>query len=256
MTDRTGPSYPLLVQRHSVDIFALAIAISLLLHIAASTLLFLPGRFSGPVSAPVFIDLDNIAPLPNPVENTVPDATHEDEPAAQDQQQLTEPPSEAAQLDKAIENSLRKGAEIPDAVHDSSIGLGMVSGRFASFADGESLKDDIRVYYFSLMRRINEVWWLSGAPKGAFTSAASVNIHISREGKVLRCEFLESSGNREQDQAILDSIKKAEPLPPLPSTYYGWVFNAPIRFVPPLRLMFSGYPQKALSPHGGFPLNR
>jgi len=171
-----------------------------------------------------------------------------DSPPA-DLQTLPETFPEAARLDKAIESSLQKAVQTPDAVHESSIGLGMISGHFASFADGESLKDDIRVYYFSLMRRINEVWWMSGASKGSFTFAASVILHISRDGKVVACDLLESSGNREQDLVLLDSVKRAEPLPPLPASYPGKIFNAPIRFVPPLRLMFSGFPKKTVSPH-------
>jgi len=249
MIDQTEPSYTLLKQRRSVDIFACTVVISLILHIAASMLLSLPGHFSAPVSAPVFVDLQSMTSSPASEEEPAQEPPRSDEPAAPDLQTLPEPSSESAKLDKAIESSLRKAVQEPEAVHDSAIGLGMVSGHFASFAEGESLKDDIRVYYFSLMRRINEVWWLSGAAKGNFTYAASVNIHISREGKVLGCELLESSGSREQDQALLDAIKRAEPLPPLPQSFYGRVFNAPIRFVPPLRLMFPGLPKKMASPH-------
>jgi len=248
MTVQAEPSYSLLKQRRSVDIFACTVVISLILHIAASVFLSLPGRFSGPVSAPVFVDLQSMA-SPVSAEESAEEPPQPEEPAAPDLQTPSEPVSEAARLDNAIESSLRKGVQAPEAVHDSSIGLGMISGHFASFAEGESLKDDIRVYYFSLMRRINEVWWLSGATKGNFTSAASVNLHISREGKVLGCELLESSGSREQDQALLESIKRTEPLPPLPQSFNGRIFNAPIRFVPPLRLMFTGYPPKPVSPH-------
>jgi periplasmic protein TonB len=249
MTVQTEPSYSLLKQRRSVDMFACTIVISLLLHIVASALLSLPGRFSGPASAPLFVDLQSMTSSPASEAEPAQDLPQADEPAAPDLQSLPEPSSEAARLDRTIESSLRKAVQTPDAVHESSIGLGMVSGHFASFAEGESLRDDIRVYYFSLMRRVNEVWWLSGAAKGNFTSAASVNIHISREGKVLGCELMDSSGSREQDQALLDSIKRAEPLPPLPQSFYGKVFKAPIRFVPPLRLMFPGYPRKAASLH-------
>ena len=249
MIDQTEPSYPLLKQRRSVDIFACTVIISIILHIAVSTFLTLPGHFSGPASAPVFVDLNNMTSLPDTVENPVPDPPQADEPAAPDQQPIPETSPEVAQLDKAIESSLRKAVQAPDAVHESSIGLGMISGHFASFAEGESLKDDIRVYYFSLMRRINEAWWLSGAAKGNFISAASANISISREGKLLGCELLESSGSREQDLALLDSIKRAGPLPPLPPSFYGKVFNAPIRFVPPLRLMFPGFTKKPVSSH-------
>jgi periplasmic protein TonB len=249
MTGQTEPSYSLLKQRRSFDILACTVAISLVLHIAASMLLSLPGRFSAPSSAPVFVDLQNMTSAPASEEEPAQEPAKADEPAVQDVQSLPEPSSEAARLDSAIENSLRRAVQAPEAIHDSAIGLGMISGHFASFAEGESLKDDIRVYYFSLMRRINEVWWLSGAAKENFTSAAAVNIHISREGKVLGCELLESSGSREQDQALLDSIKRTEPLPTLPQSFYGKVFNAPIRFVPPLRLMFPGYSRKTTSPH-------
>jgi protein TonB len=152
-------------------------------------------------------------------------------------------------MEKAIDSSLQKAAVTPEAVHESAIGLGMISGHFASFAEGESLKDDIRVYYFELMRRINEFWWMSGAAKGTFTSPVSINLSISRDGKVVACELLESSGNREEDQALLDAVKKAQPLPPLPKSFYQQTFNAPIRFVPPLRLMFPGFGKKLPAPH-------
>jgi protein TonB len=125
----------------------------------------------------------------------------------------------------------------------------MISGHFASFAQGESLKDEIRAYYFVLMRRINEVWWTTGAAEGNFVAPASVTIMISRDGTVVGCELLESSGSREQDLALLESIKKAAPLPPLPQSFPQRTFNAPIRFVPPLRLMFSGLGKKPASPH-------
>jgi len=152
-------------------------------------------------------------------------------------------------LEQAIDSSLRRAVQTPEAVHESSIGLGIISGHFASFAQGESLKDDIRVYYFELMRRINEVWWTTGAAKGSYVAAASVNLVISREGTVLGCELMESSGNREQDQALIESIKKAGPLPPLPRSFPQLTFNAPIRFVPPLRLMLPGFGNKAPLPH-------
>lgn len=249
MIDQTEPSYALLRQRRSVDLFAGAVVISFILHIFVSALLSLPGRFSGPVSAPVFVELSNVVSLPDAAESPLPgppqtaDALSPEQPLPQDAF------PEAERLDRSIESSLRRAVQAPEAVHESAIGLGMTAGHFASFAEGESLKDDIRVYYFSLMRRINEVWWLSNTARGSFTSAASVNIHISREGKVLACELLESSGSREQDQALLDAVKRAEPLPPLPRSFIGRVFTAPIRFVPPLRLMFPGYPSNKVSPH-------
>lgn len=90
---------------------------------------------------------------------------------------------------------------------------------------------------------------MGAGAKGAFISPASVHLMISRDGKVVGCELLESSGNREQDQALLDSVKNAEPLPPLPPSFRQPTFNVPIRFVPPLRLMFSGVTKKKVVSH-------
>lgn len=249
MIDQSDPSSSLLGERRSVDIFVCTVVISLILHIAVTALLTLPGRFTAPPAPPVFLDLQNIYSLPDPDEKPLDEQSQAVDPLPPNTQPVPEISPEVAEFDKRIEHSLRKALQSPEAIHETSIGLGMISGHFASFAEGESLKDDIRVYYFTLMRRINEVWWVSGAAKGTFTSAASVNIHISREGKVLGCDLIESSGSSEQDLALLDSIKKAEPLPPLPRSFYGRVFNAPIRFVPPLRLMLPGIAKKKVNPH-------
>lgn len=250
MTAESDPSYGLLKKRHSIDIFAYTVVISLILHLAASTILLLPGRYQVPASAPLFVDLKSMAA---PAETTAPEPPQRDNPPEPQTgplpEAIPEPAPEAARMGQAIESSLRKAAVTPEAVHESAIGLGMISGHFASFAEGETLKDEIRVYYFELMRRINEYWWTSGAAKGAFTSPVSVNLVISRDGKVVACQLFESSGNREQDQALLEAIKKAEPLPPLPQSFPQHTFNAPIRFVPPLRLMFPMFTRKPALPH-------
>lgn len=246
MTTEIEPSSPLLRQRHSLDIFVCTIVISIILHLAASTVLLLPGRYSVPPAAPLFVELDNMAA---PSEAAQQETELPENPPLPQPEALPQSTPEAAKMEQAIDSSLRRAVQTPEAVHESSIGLGMISGHFASFAQGESLKDEIRVYYFELMRRINEVWWTTGATKGSFVVAASVNIIISRDGKIVGCELLESSGNREQDQALLESIKKAEPLPPLPQNFPQRIFNAPIRFVPPLRLMLPDFGKKAPAPH-------
>lgn len=240
------PSYLLLKQRRSIDIFVGTIVISVILHLAASAVLLLPGGYSVPSSVPLFVDLKSMAV---PVQAPPQEEPQPDLPAVPEPEPLPQAGPETARMEQSIENSLRKAAVTPEAVHESSIGLGMISGHFASFSQGESLKDEIRVYYFELMRRINEVWWTTGAAKGSYTASASVNLVITRDGRVAGCELLESSGSREQDQALLESIKKAEPLPPLPESYRQATFNAPIRFAPPLGLMFTGFGKKTAAPH-------
>ena len=231
------PTDSLLRHRHSIDIFVCTIVISIILHFVASTLLLLPGRYSVPSSAPLFVDLQSMAV---PVTAPLPEAQQPEAPPLPEPEPLPQASPEVAKMERAIESSLQKAAVTPEAVHESSIGLGIVSGHFASFAQGETLRDEIRVYYFELMRRINEAWWTTGAVKGSFVESASVNIVISRDGSVVGCELIESSGNRAQDQALLESIRKAGPLPPLPQSFMQRTFNAPIRFVPPLRLMLPG----------------
>jgi len=246
MTTGIEPSSPLLRQRHALDIFVCTIVISVILHLAASTVLLLPNRYSAAPAAPLFVELESVAA---PAETPKQQAEQPENPPLPPPEALPQPTPESAKLEQAVASSLQKAVETPAAVHESSIGLGIISGHFASFAQGESLKDEIRVYYFELMRRINEVWWTTGATKGSFVATAAVNIMISRDGTLVGCDLLESSGSREQDQALLESIKKAAPLPPLPQSFPQRTFNAPIRFVPPLRLMLPDFGKKRPASH-------
>lgn len=240
-------SYPLIEKRRSLDIFICTVVISVILHAVASTILLLPGRFTESSSAPLFVDLKAMAaPVADSVETRT-EPPYMPEPLPEEPVEERTP--EMAKLESAVAESLIASAKEPEAIHQSAIGLGMLSGRFASFAEGETLKDEIRVYYFELMRRINEYWWRNGAQKGVFDAPVSVNLLISREGRIIACDFFQGSGNREQDQIMVEAIKAAQPLPPLPANFPQKTFNAPIRFVPPLRLMFPFGSKRAAAPH-------
>lgn len=233
-------STPLLRQRRSLDILVCMLVVSLLLHLAASVIFVLPGRLSRTSSAPLFLDLQNLAESPPPAVSRSEEAVPDSKLPVPVADNASAPTAESAKLEQAVAASLRNAQQATAAVHESSIGLGMLSGHFASFAEGATLKDDIRVYYFELMRRINEAFWTSGAAQGSMRNAASIRLIISRQGTVLDCELLESSGSREQDKVVLAAVKLAAPLPPLPQSYIWPTFDAPIRFVPPLRLMLPG----------------
>lgn len=234
---------PLLRQRRSLDLFVCAVLISLLLHLAASVLLVLPGRLARSAGAPLMLELQNLQELPAAVASRSSAAEVAAQPEVADEAAAVAPAAETAtaKLEQSVAASLRRGATSPEAVHESAIGLGMVAGRFTSFAEGATLKDDIKSYYFTLMQRINEVWWTGAAAAGSLNATASVNLLISRDGRLLACELMESSGSREQDRLLLVAVRSAEPLPPLPASYSWPTFNAPIRFVPPLRLMLPGF---------------
>jgi protein TonB len=226
------------------------VAISLLLHLALSTVVMLPGRYSGESAAPVFVELAQMPAgvSPEPVaepEEALPQAAPEIPPVAADE---TAP--EMTKLQGVIKNTLDQAAKTPEKIHESSIGLGMTSGYFGSFAEGETLRDEIREYYFSLMRRINEVWWLRAGNGSRPGRGAAINIRITREGKIASIELMQGSGDVDYDRLLLETLKNAEPLPPLPRNFPQRMFSAPVRFIPPLNLMLPQFTGKTAAPHG------
>jgi protein TonB len=250
VTDQSDPTSLLLQQRKAPAIFLVMVAISLLLHLVVSTVVMMPGRYSGASAAPVFVELAQMpaSVAPEPVaepEEAEPPAAPETPSAVADE---TAP--ETARLERVIRNSLEQAAAEPEKIHESAIGLGMTSGYFGSFAEGETLRDEIREYYFALMRRINEVWWLNAGGGSRLARGAAINILITREGKIASIEFMEGSGDADYDRLLLETLKKAEPLPPLPRNFPQRMFFAPVRFIPPLNLMLPKFTGKSAIPHG------
>jgi protein TonB len=111
----------------------------------------------------------------------------------------------------------------------------MSHGFFRSLADGESLRGDVRDYYFGLVRRVNEQWWATAAMHGAATGGreALVSITMTRQGEILAIRLVQSSGIATYDQLILEALQQTSPLPPLPESYPGEYFQAPLRLVAP-----------------------
>ena len=66
-----------------------------------------------------------------------------------------------------------------------------------------------------------------------------MNLVISRDGTIVDKQLLYTSGNREYDGAVLKAIELVGPLSPLPQSYHGDFFIAPIRLVAPLNLLAS-----------------
>lgn len=117
------------------------------------------------------------------------------------------------------------------------LGLGMVNGYFSSLADGRTLREDIRSYYFDILDKINQRWWQNaGTLKEAAQQDGIIEILIDREGNLLDMRQIRSSGSREVDRAIIDAITGATPFPPLPSSLERDVFQAPLKISKPLHL--------------------
>jgi len=146
----------------------------------------------------------------------------------------TEPLSETEKLQKDVQQ-LREAADSnPASLQERSIGLGLTNGYFSSISEGESLRGDIREYYFRLLREINEKWWLNKEGQQAGFQGAILNVVIARDGTIVRKVLIRKSGNPAFDKAILQTLEAASPLAPLPENYENQYFTFPVKFVGPL----------------------
>lgn len=209
--------------------FPKTLVISLFLHGLALLLIFaLPG---GKNSSPTvtFIDLTVADPAPAtlpvpPVETApIPSSVPDTEPAEQSLP-ATEPqaPPETVAPTK-----------IPDPA-TAALSLGLGRGYFTSISRGETLRDDIREYYFQLLQKINRKWWeTDAADRDKMKRDMIVEITINREGAITDLQIIQGSGNQWADSRAKRTLKEAGPLPPLPSAYPYKTFSAPMKLVGP-----------------------
>jgi protein TonB len=237
------PAQPILARRGARDLFGRMLVISLALHAISSVILLSPRHatlHSPPVSYMELKDLilpeesSPIAPREAESAEAVPDVPEETPPPA------VETRSVAEQLQQDVRQTLADAEENPEVLQDKSFSLGLTNGYFSSLAEGETLRNDIRDYYLSMLREINEKWWLNNN-EGNFGGlrGAIVEIVVSRDGMIVNKTLKRSSGNPSFDRAIFKTLEKASPLPPLPNDYHLNYFSAPLRFVAPLNLFNS-----------------
>ncbi len=217
------------------DPFVRMLVLSLLLHALA----FAPflsrgaGRFSK--AAVAYMDLNMEMTGNKTPAGPIPAAKKEAPPI-----HPAAPAKPLSELDKLRENTrktLEDAASQPAAVQEASLGLSMTNGYFTSIGDGDTLRDDIREYYFEMLRRVNEKWWLNKDGHGKGGRSAVFYLIIARDGKIVDRMLVESSGSPACDKAMLQALEAASPLPPLPETYRGDFFQAPLRFNLPLNLL-------------------
>jgi len=217
----------------------LGLAVSFFLHLfAAFVLISLSGSEPAPAPAVTYVDLKAVQspaaqPLPPKKETVAP--PEEPEMPAQ-----TAPPEPVQE--PRVEPPPAQPAAPPQTKNDEDrshtvLGLGLTRGYFKSLGEGETLRDDIRAYYLDMLQVVNEKWWMNEQIDKRRVAPVVVLLAIARNGSILEARISESSGNRQYDKAVLDSVAKAGPLPPLPASYEMPVFLAPIRLIPPLNLM-------------------
>jgi len=222
-------------QRHRTEgAFGRMLAASILLHLAMGLYLMGPGGGAPTAGIPVF-DLSTISfPQPPAAMTTPPEQPSEPEPV---QTETPPEPSAREELSQSLDQALRQSETVPEVLQQASLGLGLSRGYFNSLAEGKSLRGDIRVYYFDMLRRLNEVWWAHGVQgMNPGKREALVDLEINRDGVLLRRTLVRSTGDRQLDRAILGVVDAASPFPPLPQSYEERTFSAPLRLSVPLNL--------------------
>jgi colicin import membrane protein len=133
---------------------------------------------------------------------------------------------ESRQLTSAIER-IRKRVTIGSsgAVETGEGGTGAPSTGVMSIK--------FKIYYNLLWQRIRGVWVLPEEALGGKKNLETIiAIRIARDGQIEDIQFEKKSGNPYLDESALRAIKKANPLPPLPSDMEGDKFDVGVRFTP------------------------
>lgn len=217
----------------------LGLAASLLLHLTvAGILVGLPGGSPAPAPSVTYVDLNapqRPAPMTVPPKEAAPvPAPEPATPATQEPRQPVQP-REASPEPAAAQPA--QPAKVEEQRSRTILGLGLTKGYFKSIGEGETLRADIKGYYLDMLQVVNEKWWMDEQIDKRRVEPIVVSITVARNGELVNTVVVRSSGNRRYDKAVLEALAKASPLPPLPASYDGDFFQAPIRLVPPLNLM-------------------
>jgi colicin import membrane protein len=76
-----------------------------------------------------------------------------------------------------------------------------------------------QIYHAALRSRIKKNWFL---PEGLLKKtdiSADILVRLSQDGRIEETRFERKSGNETFDQEVVRTLKKSEPLPPLPEGY-------------------------------------
>jgi len=214
-----------------------ALAFSLALHMGAAVAFIIAGglRMAGEQAAIFNIQEISLAPsLSAPAK--APAAAPEPQPAMtpatpQPDREADQPAPEPAP-EQPMEST--SGPAKEGGLMSTPLGLGMTHGYFSGLADGRTLRDDIRGYYFEMVEKINREWWdKAGLLKEPLRRDGIFELLVQRDGTIVSIRVLQGSGSKEADRLLAEIIRKASPLPPLPPSYELDLFRAPLRIKAP-----------------------
>lgn len=214
-----------------------ALALSLVLHIGAGLVFIIAGGFgtggknthnfmiqevelTPSLSAPAKKEPAPIVPPPVTTSATPTKTLDTDQPA----------PEPAAEKPSEPSGNNEKAGDLMS----TPLGLGMTYGYFSGLSDGRSLRDDIRGYYFEMVEKINREWWdKAGLIKEPLRQDGIFEVLVQRDGTIVSLRLLKGTGSSEADRVLAEIIRRASPLPPLPSTFDRSIFEAPLRIKVP-----------------------
>jgi hypothetical protein len=215
-----------------------ALSLSLVLHIGAAVVVIIASGFStGGKSSTSFIiqDVSLTPSISAPAQSMIAP------PSRQHPARSTSTPRPPLETKGAVQgptpeqpsdSSSSSGKE--GGLMSTPLGLGMTHGYFSGLADGRSLRDDIRGYYFEMVEKINRQWWdNAGLLKEPLRQDGIFEVQVQRDGTIVSIRILRRTGSNEADLVITEIIRSTSPLPPLPSSYDQGLFRAPLRIKAP-----------------------
>jgi periplasmic protein TonB len=238
MEDALQPLLAVQIKPHKY--LALGIAVSVMLHLACVYVLFtMPSGSSSPRTSVTYVDL-NAALHPAPAMTVPPrEATPPTTAPEPEAPPVPETPPQAQQLQPALPSQPAAVQETRQEEQRSHtvMGLGLTKGYFKSLGEGETLREGVKGYYLEMLQVINEKWWVDQQLDKRRLAPVVVSLTVARNGEIAGIELMRGSGSRSYDKAVMAALAAASPLPPLPASYVGDFFKAPVRLVPPLNLM-------------------
>jgi len=129
-------------------------------------------------------------------------------------------PETSAETPGPVAQSEGAGAGVPGGVPGGTGGGGMANLRFSQ-------------YYQSIYEKVYQSWTLPEyIMEKEGSREAIVTIKVQRDGKILSAVFEKTSGNQQFDASVMNAIKKANPLPPLPDDFRESFLEIGVRFIP------------------------
>ncbi len=212
-----------------------ALVISLMLHLLAVAFIIAAGGAirNRPIINGILVENIALAPAISRIKPV--------EPLPAPTPPETAPPSDASPDEETLQAS--PAAQTPSPENGSKgikelmttpLGLGMTYGYVSSLAEGRTLREDIRGYYFELVEKINREWWKrADGLKEPIRRDGIIELYVRPDGTVDSLRMNQGTGSWEADQVLQDVIKAVSPLPPLPASFNQKMFLAPLRIKAP-----------------------